>query len=483
MSFDLILIGTSFAASFFLKKYLETARPDARILVLERGIKIPHKQRLEQTRMKPRNKVTFVTGGDTEKTFRNSTPSKPWLFDPSFGGSSNSWTGCTPRLMPNDFRLRSAYGVGSDWPISYDELEPFYCDVEQTMAISGPDRMPYPMSRPFPQPAHRLSSVDEIMKNAYGDLYVGQPTARSSIQAKRNLCCTSAVCNLCPTNAKFTIENGLAELYGDPRVDLLTESQVIRLETRQDTVDKVVYVRDGKEQQVKGEAIAMAANPIFNSHILLNSGDDNPATGRYLSEQVGFPVYVYLHDLANVGGSSFITANGYMLYDGADRAKHAGCLIENHNGFLLRHEHGRWRSIALFKFVFEDIPQEHNYVSVSEDTALPVVTYKGYSDYVRRGYSQMKRSLEKLLSPLPVEKIYIDENPVRTEGHILGTTRMSNDPANGVIDRHLMHHRYRNLFVLGASAFPSISPSNPTLTVSALSLWAAHHAYGSATNA
>jgi choline dehydrogenase-like flavoprotein len=63
--------------------------------------------------------------------------------------------------------------------------------------------------------------------------------------------------------------------------------------------------------------------------------------------------------------------------------------------------------------------------------------------------------------------------PASTESHILGTVVMGNDPATSVVDRTLVHHRLRNLVVLGGSAFPTVSPANPTLTISALSLWSA----------
>jgi choline dehydrogenase-like flavoprotein len=478
MPHDLILVGSSFASTFFLKKYLEFARPDAHVLVLERGSMIPYETRLERTRKKPRNKVQFITGGDTDKTYYNSTPSKTWLFDPSFGGSSNSWTGCTPRLMPDDFKLRSKFNVGHDWPLSYEDLEPFYCEAEHLMSISGPERTPYPMSQPYPQPAHSLSTVDRIMQKAYGDLWIGQPTARSSITRNRNKCCTSAVCNICPTNAKFTIENGLMGIYRDERVHVSTESQVIGLHTSDGSVRHVTYIKDGKEHTASGEIVALGANPIFNAHVLLNSGDQSPALGRNLSEQVGYTSYIYLDGLDNLGGSSYITANGYMLYDGVDRSKHAACMIENHNGFLLRHEYGKWRQLAMLKFIFEDIPQPGNCVTLSEQRHMPVVKFVGHSDYVTRGLKHLKANLERLLSPLPVERVILEENPVVTEGHILGTTRMSTLPEDGVVDSSLIHHKYRNLFVLGASTFPTISPANPTLTLSALSLRAGQRAFG-----
>ena len=88
----------------------------------------------------------------------------------------------------------------------------------------------------------------------------------------------------------------------------------------------------------------------------------------------------------------------------------------------------------------------------------------------------MKKSLPTVLSSLPVEKIEYLE-PFKTEAHILGTTRMSVDAKRGVTDRSLVHHHYRNLFVLGSGAFTTFTPNNPTLTLSALSLWAADRSF------
>lgn len=60
---------------------------------------------------------------DKESTFYNRNPEKSWLFDVSSGGSSNCWWACTPRFMPNDFRLKSLNGKGQYWPVTYNELE------------------------------------------------------------------------------------------------------------------------------------------------------------------------------------------------------------------------------------------------------------------------------------------------------------------------------------------------------------------------
>jgi choline dehydrogenase-like flavoprotein len=84
--------------------------------------------------------------------------------------------------------------------------------------------------------------------------------------------------------------------------------------------------------------------------------------------------------------------------------------------------------------------------------------------------------LPGLFACLPVEKMEFGE-PFPTESHILGTTRMSKEAKDGVVDKHLLHHRYRNLFVLGSGSFTTYTPANPTLTLSALSLLAADKSF------
>jgi choline dehydrogenase-like flavoprotein len=477
MNYDLILVGTSFASSFFLKKFLEKSPVTARVLVLERGRFLPHSERLDKAKNLAFGNVNFVSSESSGPLYLNSNNEKPWIFDPSFGGSSNCWTGCTPRFMPADFSLFSSYGVGADFPISYDDLEPYYCDAEEIMSIAGPDKTPYPMSKPYPLPPHKLTTMDRVLHNKYGELYISQPAARASVSGKRNQCCNSSICHLCPVHAKFTIENGLSDIYKDERVSLVYDTQVVSLDVQGGVVKGVHAKSEGKDVSFEGSVVALGANAIFNAHILLNSGDTNQHTGRNLSEQVGFYTYVHLKDLNNVGGSTIITANGFMLHDTPSRKDFAGCIIESHNDAFVRAESGKWRMMGKFKFVFEDIPQEKNRVTTSDNPLIPQIIYEGHSEYVDKAYENAKKMMPELFSDLPVEEILPDQNHQASEAHILGTTRMSKDASTGVIDRHLKHHQYRNVFVLGGGAFPAISPSNPTLTLSALSLWAADKSF------
>ena len=165
-----------------------------------------------------------------------------------------------------------------------------------------------------------------------------------------------------------------------------------------------------------------------------------------------------------------------MLYDGDHRRQAAACLIEANNTAFVRLERGKFRHQAHFRMVFEDLPEDRNYVRLSDDKTKPEVHFVDHSDYTKKGIERMRQELPKILSCLPVEDItYL--KPYSTESHILGTTRMSSDPETGVVDKNLIHHKFRNLFVLGSGSFTTYAPANPTLTLSALSLYAADKSF------
>jgi choline dehydrogenase-like flavoprotein len=472
--YDLIVAGTGFASTFFLKKYLSKVK-DTRVLVLERGHVFAHKERTMALRGE---EVTTAKQNPTSHdAIINKTPEKHWLFTIGFGGSSNCWYACTPRFLPSDFKMKTLYGVGEDWPLTYDDLDDYYTEVETLMQISGPDDTPFPRKSPYPLPPHKFTTVDKILKTKYGKLYINQPTGRASqATERRNACCASAVCSVCPVNAKFTIENSGFSVYEDPRVEVIYGAQVFGLELQHDQVRKVNFMKDGRENSVVGDIVALGTHAIFNASILLNSGDSHPLVGKGLGEQFGFDTVVYLKDLKNVGGSTWVNANGYMLYDGEHRKDYAACLMESNNAPYIRIESGKWRHLATFRLIFEDLPQETNYVAKGEDPLKPEVHFTGISDYTKRAVKMAKEKLPDILSCLSVEEMKFME-PFKSEAHIMGTTRMSNDPQKGVVDKHLIHHRYRNLFVLGSGAFTTFTPNNPTLTLSALSLHAADKSF------
>ena len=468
MSFDLILVGSGFASSFFLHRYLSRVGASARVLVLERGGFHDHRWQHRHGDELGRQAVASY-GGDRS--------TKPWLFRLAFGGSSNCWWACTPRFLPEDFRLRSTYGIGRDWLVSYDELEAYYCDAEDLMSVSGPDDgSPYPRSRPYPQPPHRLSDPDRLFKRRFPHAFFNQPTARPSraLDSGRPRCCASGVCFSCPIDSKFTILNSLLHLYrGDPRVTLLTGAEVMGLDVANNRVTGVRYRLDGAERQARADLVALGANAVFNPFLLLRSGITDGMPGQGLVEQASRSVEIDLRGVDNFQGSTSITGLGYMMYSGDHRRDRAAALMESWNVPLLRDERGKWRQRLRLKFIYEDLPQPRNRVTLGAHSTKPEVEYGAPSEYAQRGVDALEQSLSLVLQALPVERYRIRPPVPSSEGHNLGTTSMGDDPATSVVDRHLVHHRVRNLVMLGGSVFPTISPANPTLTICALSLWAA----------
>jgi choline dehydrogenase-like flavoprotein len=474
--YDLIIVGTGFAGAFFLLRYLEHAPATARVLVLERG-------NADSKAWQLQNRAN--TSISMDEVYHNSTPAKLWLTSPGFGGNSKCWWAGAMRMMPNDFRLRSRYGVGTDWPLSYDDLEGYYGEVEAVMLVSGPQDSPMPRSRPFPLPPHRFSDPDVLLKQKFPDSWFHPATARASVATgKRGVCCASGICDLCPVDAKFTIQNGMPALYDDPRVTLQLQSIVDQVETQGGIATSVAYRQHGAPRRAHAELIVLAASALFNPHILLRSNINHPLLGKRLSDQYEVNVCVDLKGVKAYNGSTVITGNGYMFYDGEHRRDRAACIVETWNSPFtyqdapLRSEAGRWRERQYFRFIFDEIPMDRNTVTVNAaNPNLAQTTHHGYSDYALRGAARIPQMIDTLAQALPIERIVcVDE--ALSSGHIQGTVVMGRSPLDSIVDAQLVHHQFRNLLVLGASAFPTAIPGLPTLTLSALSLRAADHLFG-----
>jgi choline dehydrogenase-like flavoprotein len=281
---------------------------------------------------------------------------------------------------------------------------------------------------------------------------------------------------LCPIDSKFTIMNSMRHVYGDSRVQLEMNAQVERVDTQNGLATGVQFLRDGRERMARGDLVALGASAIFNPHILMRSGLEHPELGRNLHEQISIKASVLLDGVDNFQGGTSITGHGYMLYDGPGRRERPGILIETWNVPRLRDERGKWRQLLKLMCIIEQYPQRENRVEIAdEDPTRPAIVYPRRAPETAKALANLKRELPEIMSKLPVEDVIVANEFKQTEAHVLGTVVMGDDPQDSVVDRHLIHHQVRNLLVLGGSSFPTSSPSNPTLTLSALSLWAADH--------
>jgi len=471
--YDLIVVGTGFASTFFLQRYLMRAASNARVLVLERGERQPHAWHLQNQEQ---------LENDSAAQIINPHPHKLWRFSITFGGCSNSWWACAPRMLPSDFETHTRYGYGRDWPLSYADLEPYYCEAEALMSVAGSQgRTPFPMSRRYPQAPHRLTLPDTLLMRAYPEAFYPLPCARptQALPSLRPACCGSIICHRCPIDAKFSIANEMSALFTDARVTLRTGANVQAITIAGGLARGVRYTQESREHEVDGDLVALGANAIFNPYLLLRSGLDDPMLGRGLTEQASVLVTAWLDGVDNFQGSTSTTGHGYMLYDGPHRREHGAVLMETSNLPVLRARRGRQRQIFRAKMIIEDVFRSDNRVLISpHDAEKPLVSFAGHSRHTYQAVPALKSKLPSLLSPLPVEWLDIPDYRDLSEAHSMCSTVMGNDPNDSVVDRDLLHHRVRNLLVLGASTFASAAAANPTLTLCALSLRSADRLFG-----
>ncbi|WP_300972952.1 GMC oxidoreductase [Sphingomonas sp. LHG3406-1] len=489
--YDVAVVGTGFSSSFFLLGLLSKLGPDARILVVERGGWMDHASRTAAARApepgsgdESAGKVQDDAANTQSDQYYRGTGNeeKVWRFTIGFGGGSNCWWSNVPRFLPSDFQTRSRFGVGRDWPIGYDDLAPYYDQVETVMSLAGPEApWPFPRDKAYPQPQHRFNDAERLLKKAYPTSFFSVPTARARVATEgRNVCCGNGVCHLCPVDAKFTIQNGLLKVYRDPRVDVLLGSEVIGVEKAAGRATGIRYRLGGGERVANAGLVVLGSNALFNPVILQRSGIDHPKLGRGLHEQVGQMAEVFLDGVEGFNGSTSVTGHSYLLYDDDQRRRQmAACLVETWNIGRIRTERGRWQQVLPVRMVFEDFPSDDNYAAFDPaNPARPIMHFTDHSAYTQKAIDRAAADLARIMAPLPVERIEFRPVLEESEAHIIGTTPMGKDPATSIVDPNLVHHQLRNLLVLGSSTFPQGGPANPTLTLSALALRAADRLAG-----
>ncbi len=467
--YPVVVIGTGFGSLFFVHRLLQL-RPDTKVLMLERGAVRSWEKQVEEGRN---------SAIPSDDTFVRTGSRKRWHFTIGYGGGTNCWSGNTPRMHPNDFRLKTLYGRGQDWPISYDELEPYYSMAEEIMDISGPDDLKAIgfRSRPYPQPPHKLTSACRLMKQAQPNMHFAMPSARARVANKqRPRCCASLHCTLCPVGAKFTAFNGFTHVTEHPNVKILPEAEVLEIERSGSNVSGVRFRNAGREQRVGCDLCILGANAIYSPAILLRSGFEHPLLGRGLNEQLGYGSEVFLRGLDNLNGSSLTSGINYSLYDGDFRSKHGAAMLKLNNNFPngLRPEFGRWSQLIWLTVAIEQELLDENRVLIDKDGSVRV-HFERQSPYAELAVKHSQAQLPKILAPLPVEQIKFRQVRM-TEGHLQGTMRMGSSSADSVVDASQVCHDVRNLIVVGTSVMPTCPAAEPSLTAAALSLRAAERA-------
>ncbi len=480
---DVAIVGAGVAGILVARACLRRGRS---VLVLERGGWITHAEQLRTRRYE-----TDADGARHNHEIAEGAPDYPWSYLYGVGGSCLHWTGHAPRLIPDDFRLRSAHGVMEDWPIGIEELVPYYERAEQVLAVAGAPAARH--GRPGGQPAHPFSPMDQVAAPLLGP-FAPLPSARPSRPAgARPPCCGSATCELCPVDSRFSVLNGLGEVLEDDGLQLVTETVAARLRMDGGRVLQLEALGARREPvRVRAGTYVLAASGFENPALLLRSGLEREATGRYLYDHAHRSLWVTVREPVGAGrGASIATGQTMAFRDGSFRSRRSAALALLFNpgipvGELIAEELAagrtgagmrrsvadRWARTLPFDVLLEDVPRPERRVTLSperDSLGLPLVrvAYPAVGPYEEEGYRAARDGIVRRLAPLGVEAV---EEPGAPAGaHLLGTCRMGSGDA-AVVDRDLRHLDTDDVYVVGGSAMPTYSPSHPTLTIAALAI-------------
>jgi choline dehydrogenase-like flavoprotein len=245
---------------------------------------------------------------------------------------------------------------------------------------------------------------------------------------------------------------------------------------------------DGDPCQIRPNRVVAATHGIENAALLLRSGMDGPAVGRWLGDHPHVVVDLELdRPIDEWRASSRDTGISYAWADGPWRSERGSAVVIPFNpGLLLRDgmvdalvdgRKGpelrrdlieRFRRTLVVYVSVEDAPREDRFVELSsrrDSLGLPRtrVSYPPDSDYANRGLQTVFEGLEDRLRPLGAR--IVGHRPGGRGGHMLGTCFMGPE---GVVDENLRHHQLDNLYLAGGSAFPTHSALHPTATIAAL---------------
>jgi len=439
--------------------------------------------------------------------------SQAWLIEGgrllTRGGSTIHWGGWCPRMKPEDFELASRTGGGGlDWPISYDDLQPYYEQAEFYLQVAGDSADQDPARRspyPFEAPTYTLTDGRLIAAlDSLGISHMHIPVARNarSINGQPG-CVTTGTCDYCPIGARFTGDQPLDRLvsrYSPAQFTLRlgAAARRIRVGARREAV-AVEYVEtaSGRTKTIEAEQIILCAGSFETPKLLLASasprwprgiGNDTDQVGRYLianpyffalgtaptnplklQEELFFPTLGSRHwdtpaeqregkfflnrppdpnlNLAELMGQRLSATEIAAATTGAQTFQLQGT-IQTFSRFENR------VSLAAGQTRF-GLPRTRIDTPIAGYTASQVQTVvdRMNSILVAMGYAPIDHGAG----------VY----PQRGD-HAMCTCRMSESPADGVVDPSYRVHGMDNLYVVSNAIFPSGAAANPTLTLAAL---------------
>lgn len=439
----------------------------------------------------------------------------PLMFN-AIGGSTILWAAHFPRLTPGDFCTRTEDGVGEDWPIGYETLEPYFAINDRMMGVSGLAGDPaYPYHEP-PLPPLPLGKTGNTLARGFEKLGWHWWPSDSAILSQeyegRAACINLGPCiSGCAQGAKASTDITYWPVAQRKGVQLRAGCRVSEITVRADGMaDGVLYFDpDGRLQEQKAEIVVLACNGIGTPRLLLNSKSryhpdglanssglvgknlmfhpyaaitgifEQPLNGR--RGPIGCSLWshqFYQTDPSRdfVRGYSFEAIRGLGPAQTALSGMIQGIVRwgqDHHRSFARLYNH-----TASVLAITEDLPEETNTVTLdpkltdSHGIPAPKVTYH-LSDNSRKMLAHGVERAKEVLTAAGALDTFAQPLFREAGWHLMGTARMGRHPEASVVNEWGQAHDVKNLFIIDGSIFVTAGGVNPTSTIQALALYIA----------
>lgn len=440
------------------------------------------------------------------------TPVDPMLYN-AVGGSTVGFGGAYWRFLPSDFRTRTLDGVGVDWPISYEELAPYYSANERIIGMSGFAGDPTaPEREEVPLPPVSMGRLGHRWASAFNDLgwyWWVQDCAISTTDygAGRHACIGRGSCRFgCPSRALSTVDVTYWPRALERGVKLRTVSRVQELLIDPQGLARGALVADdaGRLSEVTARIVVLSAGGLGTPRLLLLSRSSLFPDGLANSSGlVGKNLMLHVHALVTglfpdgvdgdhgAWGGSVSSREFYETRHENDYVR--GFSLGGRRGVSplqtalqtapwgSEHHHEMERRLnheAVVAVIGDDEPEITNEVRLDWDhvdtSGMPgiEIDYRLSENSRRLGRDGIRRAEELCRAAGAISVRSGGLTPV-TGWHLMGTARMGSDPANSVVDADHRSHDVPNLFIVDSSSLPTGGAVNPTNTIQALALRAA----------
>jgi choline dehydrogenase-like flavoprotein len=503
--FDVIIIGTG-AGGGTLAYHL--APSGKRILLIERGDYV----RREKDNWSSRA-VNVEAKYHTRETWSDKT-GKPLHPHTNYyvGGNTKFYGAALFRLRERDFgEIAHHGGVSPAWPISYDELEPYYTKAEHLYHVHGergldptepwasaPYRFPAVEHEPRIQALH-----DGLVRNGHRPFHVPLGIMLNEPTPARSACIRCETCDgfPCLVHAKSDAQVICVDpALEHPNVTLLTNAKVTRLETTASgrAVSSVIVERNGAQEAFSADMVVVSCGAINSAALLLRSANEkhphglansSDVVGRHYMGHVNsvllavsktpnptvFQKTLGLNDFY-FGDRDFPYPMGHISFvgklDAIALSAGAPAIVPGLTlDIMAKHSLDFW-------LTSEDLPDPDNRVTLDRDGSIVL----SYSPNNEEGHKRLTKKLEFLLQHLDMQPHLVPRNlfvgdriPLAGVAHQNGTIRFGLDPKTSALDRDCKTHDVDNLYVVDGSFFPSCGAVNPALTIMANALRVGDH--------